>query len=146
MGCRDDPSCCGRNLMRRPSLAASLIELCGLSRLEASTLLRVGIDTVRSWSCGRASPPRAAIVSLASLAMSQARAAEEALAMVEAREREQDGPPAAVELVLARDDAEARRLGWPCVGAQRAALARTAAALIARGLIVRLVYRRGTPT
>ena len=41
-----------------------------------------------------------------------------------------DDPLDVVELGLASDDHEARDLGWPCVGAHRAVLAR----IVARGM------------
>lgn len=35
----------------------SALGVCGLSQTEAAVFLDVGLDTVKSWSAGRASPP-----------------------------------------------------------------------------------------
>lgn len=45
----------------------SAISLCGLSQQEAADFLQVNINTIKSWSSGRANPPRGVWLQLASL-------------------------------------------------------------------------------
>lgn len=98
-----------------------LCGVCGLSHREAANLLKVRIDTVKSWSSGRNPTPDGALADLRALARRIDRAATEALALI-AEQR-----PPEIELGYAVDDHEAQSLGWPCVGAQAAALGRIVA-------------------
>lgn len=113
---------------------ALLAALAGLSHREASELLSVRLDTVKSWSSGRNRCPPGALAELKRLIARQERAAREALAMFErAKTAEfERGATAArviaeIELGYPADDDEARTLGWPCVGAWGAMAARVIA-------------------
>ncbi|SMF82006.1 hypothetical protein SAMN06265365_14211 [Tistlia consotensis] len=97
------------------SLLAIALQACGLSQREAAEYLAVRLDTLKSWSAGR-KPTRPGILSeLRALAGRQEAAAESCLLAWE-----RDGRPAELCYALAGDDEAARRMGWPCVGAQRA--------------------------
>lgn len=95
---------------------ALLIKRCGLSLSEAADFLSVRIDTVKSWSSGRNPVPEGAIDELRALYAKIERAAEEGLAQIAKMN------PEAADLGLAKSDAEAKRLGFPCIGAHGAAL------------------------
>jgi hypothetical protein len=104
---------------------ALLCERCGLSVREAAEFLDTRLDTVKSWSSGRREAPPGAIDELRGLYAHIERAAAEGLAMIR---RPRPGTlPQLVELGLASDDAEARALGWPCIGAHAAVLGLVAA-------------------
>jgi hypothetical protein len=118
------------------TLAALLIDRCGLSQREAADVLGVSINTVKSWMAGRASPRHGVIAELRALYARIERAAAEASIAIAAAAED-----VAVELGYAADDVEARRLGWPCCGAQRAMLGLVAACT---GRTVRLVPRGST--
>jgi hypothetical protein len=102
-----------------------LMQRCGLSQREASELLEVRLDTVKSWSSGR-NPVRLAIINeLRDLHRKIERAGQELVAMVQRpieMQREESGEPTKLEFGLAQSDAEARKLGFPCTGAHTAAL------------------------
>lgn len=102
---------------------ALLCEACSLSHREAADFLKVRLDTVKSWSSGRNRAPPGVIAALRDLHRQIDRAAAEVLAVYADHETRQ------VELGYAADDAEARSIGWPCVGAQRAAFGRVVAGL-----------------
>lgn len=108
---------------------ALLAQVCGLSHREAADCLGVRIDTVKSWSAGRNPTPAGVLDQLSELARKIDRAADEALDMIDRQTKKRRAPAAVVELALPGDDAEARELGWPCVGAQAACFGR----VIARG-------------
>lgn len=97
------------------SLYSLLRERCGLSLREAAEFHRVPVNTINSWSSGRRSPPDGVIEELRSL---YDRIETAAHALVETI----GDNMADVELGISSDDHEARSLGWPCVGAQAAAL------------------------
>ena len=105
---------------------ALLASLAGLSHREAAEFLNVRVDTAKSWSAGRRACPAYALDELKALIARQERAARE---------------PDAIELGYPADDAEARALGWTCVGAWRAMAAR----LLAVEPRARLVPRGSTP-
>jgi hypothetical protein len=98
----------------------ALCALCGLSLNDASTWLKVRLDTAKSWSNGRRRAPQAIIEQLRDLHARQRRAALEGVA--EIRARGGDGLEG-VDLTLPATDIEAQARGWPCVGAMRAMLA-----------------------
>ena len=100
---------------------ALLLDRCGLSHREAAEFHGVRLDTVKSWSAGRNGVPPGAIDELRALYAKIETAAAEAVALIRAQAAED------VELGLARDDGEARSLGWPCVGAQAASFGLAAA-------------------
>lgn len=99
------------------TLFALLIQRCGLSLSEAAAFLGVRLDTVKSWSSGRNPTPPGVTDELRALYEKIETAAENLLSIIEEADDE-----AEIELGYASDDKEARSLGWPCVGAQRAAL------------------------
>lgn len=116
---------------------ALLCGVCGLSHREAADMLGVRLDTVKSWSAGRNRAPDGVLDDLRKLAQQIGRAADEALALIIEK------APPVVELGYAADDVEARSLGWPCIGAQRAAFGRVIAG-IPDGVQIRLVPRGST--
>ena len=122
---------------------ALMLQACGLSLPEAADLHGVRLDTVESWSAGRRPAPRPVLAALAALATRIEAAATAALDEI-ARIAEKLGPAEAVELGLAADDHEARRLSFPCVGAHRAVLVRVLAAGIADGHHFKIVPHGST--
>lgn len=127
------------------TLAALLCDACGLSHREAAEVLGVRPDTVQSWY--RRQRPREAsqgvLAELAAIAGRIETAAAEALAQIEDL-RARGLAPDVIELGVAADDAEARSIGWPCVGAQRASLAIVVARGLPRGYRFRIVPRGTT--
>lgn len=123
---------------------ALLCQVCGLSQREAAELLEVRLDTVKSWSAGRNRAPGRVLSELARLAAAIERAADEAMKAAADAAEKIGAEAETIELGLASDDAEARTLGWPCVGAHRAVLGRIAARLIADGRAVMIVPRGST--
>lgn len=97
------------------TLFASTLHGLGLSHSDAADFLGVRLDTVKNWSSGRRAVPDGVFAALHKLARRQIRAAE-AIA--------KNAENAAIELEIASDDAEAKEIGWPCVGAQMAAFRR----------------------
>lgn len=114
-----------------------LTQRCGLSLAEAADFLGVRLDTVKSWSAGRNPTPDGVIDELRELYEKIEIAARNLLTIIE-----ESGGGVKIELGYAADDKEARDLGWPCVGAQRAALG-IATALSEKAII--LVPRGSTP-
>jgi hypothetical protein len=111
---------------------ALLLQRCGLSQREASELLEVRLDTVKSWSSGR-NPVRLAIINeLRELHRKIELAGQQLAAMVQHPidvQREESGEAVQLVFGLARSDPEARKLGFPCTGAHAAALGVAIAAL-----------------
>ena len=95
---------------------AMIAQRCGLSLREAADFLDVRLDTVKSWSSGRNPAAAGAIAELRALYAQIERAAGEGLAQIAKMK------PETAELGLAKSDAEAKRLGFPCIGAHGAAL------------------------
>lgn len=118
------------------TLAALLIDRCGLSQREAAEVLAVSINSVKSWMAGRANPRPGVIAELRALYARIERAAAEMLAAITAAPAD-----TVIELGFPADDHEAQGLGWPCCGAQRAMLGIVAARC---GRTVRLVPRGST--
>lgn len=106
--------------------AATLINFAGLSQREAADMLRVRLDTVKSWMAGRNALPPGALADLRSLIATQERAAAEYLAQMQAM-ISAHGAPDEIEIGYPADDHEARAMGSPCVGAWRAICARVIA-------------------
>ncbi len=97
-----------------------LIDRCGLSHREAADFLGVRPDTVSSWASGRRATPDAVMADLRALYATIERAAGELIKQADALTKKH-GEAAEIALEIAPSDAEARKRGWPCVGAQRAA-------------------------
>lgn len=122
------------------TLFALLCGRCGLSHREAAELLKVRLDTVKSWSSGRNRAGEGVIAELRALHAVIERAAAEMIATIEAA-RAGHGAADVIELGMAADDHEAQGLGWPCVGAQAACLGIVAARI---DLAVTVVPRGST--
>ncbi|MBU6246488.1 MAG: hypothetical protein KGN77_01930 [Xanthomonadaceae bacterium] len=86
-------------------------------------MLGVRLDTMKSWSAGRNAMPAGAVAELRALYARIERAAAEALDVF-ARD---GGEAEVIEIGIAGDDAEARTLGWPCLGAHEAVIGLIAA-------------------
>lgn len=97
-----------------------LIDRCGLSLREAAEFLCVRPDTVKSWSSGRNPAPAAVLGELRALYAMIERAAGELIEQAETLVKKH-GDAAEIALEIAANDGEARKRGWPCVAAQRAA-------------------------
>lgn len=127
------------------TLFSAALRLCGLSLREAADFLGSRIDTVKKWSSGVNPVPAGVMAELHALAARIDEAAEQTADLYdELRERHPD-EPAIVELGIAVDDHEARGLGFPCVGAQMAMVARLWS-LMPADVTVRLVPRGSTVT
>ena len=116
--------------------ARLLIDACGLSHREAAEFLSVRLDTIKSWY--RRNPPAArqgVINELAELHARQRRAAAHLIRQVRTLVTEH-GAADRIEIGLASDDAGARSIGWPCVGAQRMAIALAAARLTQARVVI----------
>ncbi len=92
-----------------------LLDRCGLSHREAAEFRGCSIESIRSWGSGRTRTPEAVIAQFRMLYAHIEVAAAEVLALIAAESAGCD-----IELGLASDDADARSLGWPCVGAHAA--------------------------
>lgn len=102
---------------------SAICQLAGLSHREASNILTVRIDTVKSWSNGRNRAPESILGELRSLISQQITTADEVVAMMD-RTISDRGRPDTIHIGYPADDHEAQTLGWPCVGAYRAMIAR----------------------
>jgi hypothetical protein len=120
---------------------SALCQLCNLSHREAAEFLKVRPDTVKSWSSGRNPTPDGVLKKLHGLYERIEESAVQSLAIIDELANV-DGHPDSVELGLASDDYEARSLGWPCVGAQAAVLAR----VVARSPLPVKIVPRGSTT
>lgn len=89
---------------------------CGLTADDAARLHRVPVATVRMWSRDWLLAPPWAVSQLSKLQQQIERAAERTVAELE----QQAGDNDMIELVIARDDTEAKSLGLPCVGSHAA--------------------------
>jgi len=114
---------------------SALIRLAGLSIREASEFLNIRPDTAASYATGRRTPAPGHIDELRALIGRQARAADEALDIIDAQAADE------TELGYPADDYEAQALGWPSTGAWGAVAAR----IIAKTVRVKLVPRGSTP-
>jgi hypothetical protein len=114
-----------------------LIQACGLSHREAAELHGVRADTVKSWSAGRRGAPEGALAELRALHARIRLAADQSREMIR-----QTAAGVAIEVGYPADDHEARALGFPCVGAWRAMMARVVAEADRR---ITLVPRGATP-
>lgn len=116
---------------------SALTTACGLSLREASEVVKVRLDTVKSWSSGRNNCPVSVLAELSDLRDRIEEAADAAISdILDAVPR-----PESVEIGLASDDAEARSIGWPCVGVHRMLLGCVASGLIVAQIAVRIVPR-----
>lgn len=121
------------------TLFAAALQGLGLSQSEAAAHLDISPHNINAMSAGRRPVPAGVWRELHTLAASQDRAAR---AAADKARRVKDG--ATIELALARDNDEARALGWPSVGAQ-VAVFRRVWELLGPDAIIRLVPRGSTP-
>jgi len=101
-----------------------LLRICGLSPHDLAFHLKVPPKLVKSWQQGETEPPSAAIIALGKI---QARQQEMADEIIETWE--QAGRPPTIFFTAAKDNQEARTIGWPSVAAQ------VAPAAIAQGVL-----------
>lgn len=102
-----------------------MLARCGLSQTDAADYLEVEARTVRRWIEGSFRPKEEQWQRLLDLCASQDRAAEEMLRILR-EQTKQHGAPHEITVRLSRTQADADRLGWPCVGAHLAVLRRVA--------------------
>lgn len=132
------------------SAFALLMQRCGLSQREVAEFLEVRLDTIKSWSSGR-NPTRLAIINemrdlCHKIEESGQRLAEGQSRLIE-KQREDSGQSVLLEFGVAQSDAEARTLGFPCIGAHAAALGVAIANLPSDVEVDVVPRRRGeTPT
>lgn len=101
------------------TLFSSLLKMAGLSIGEASNYFETRPDTMKSWSAGRNPVPDGILDKLHTLMERQEAAASAAFDVWM-----EQGQPDELEIGIASDNYEAQQLGWPCVGAQMATIAR----------------------
>jgi DNA-binding XRE family transcriptional regulator len=116
-----------------------LLNSCGLSQKEAADTLDARLDTIKSWSSGRRTPPPNVLALLRHLASYIDRRADDYIVFTI------DKNPQSVEIGYCADDAEAKSLGFPCVGAHNALIARLIAGL-PDSIEIKIVPRGSTPT
>jgi len=124
-----------------------LISLCGLSNQEVAELLRVRLDTVKSWSSGRRTAPRGAATTLVSLWSRIDTAAEKAAALAIERMETEGETPECIELGVAVDDADAQQVGWPYASVHERVVALVIARLLEADDSLNIaIMPRGTTT
>ena len=116
---------------------ALLLDLAGLSQREAGEFLKMSPSSVDKMRRGLRSAPPGALGELRALIAEQERTAAATLELVRGEGE------IMVEIGYPADDAEARALGWPCVGAWAGMAARVTAGL---ETAPRLVPRGSTPS
>jgi hypothetical protein len=117
-----------------------LCHRCGLSRAEAARFLEVDEATVEGWDSGKVACPDGFMAQMRLLYRQISAIAEQAMQHFVNFSKSQ-GAPAEVELGAAATDADAQRLGLPCVGAHHAVLGM----VIARAHGTRFVLVAQTP-
>ncbi len=122
--------------------------LCGLSQREVAAVLGMSLRSVEDFEAWKPCKP-AIIAEMRELRERIEAAADEMLtglegAIREAREAAPGAPVDGLDVGYAADDHEARAMGWPCMGAQRASLALVIEALPPE-IEVRLVPRGSRP-
>ena len=119
-----------------------LMEVCGLSSKEASTLFKVPHGVVKSWDNGKSIAPAEVLGELRWLhgQIVEAAGNQEREIVRDLAQYSPDGLPQFIEIGYPANDVEAQAMGMPCVGAWRA----RAALLVARlDVPVRLIrYRK----
>ncbi len=90
-----------------------MIQMCGLSPHQAAHFLKVPPRVVARWTRGVGRPTAEALATLGDL---QARQQNVADAIITSWDRA--GRPATLAITVARDDDEAREMGWPSLAAQ----------------------------
>lgn len=90
-----------------------LIQICGLTPHDAAYLLKTPPRVVLRWARGVGDPSADAIAALGAL---QARQQDVADAIITSWDAA--GRPDALSIAIARDDDEARSMGWPSLASQ----------------------------
>lgn len=101
-----------------------LLRVCGLSPHDLAFHLKVQPQMVKDWQEGQFDPPAVAITALGAIQARQQELADEVIATWE-----EAGRPTAISYAAAKDNQEARSIGWPSVAAQ------IAPAAIAQGVL-----------
>ena len=113
-----------------------LLRICALTAHDAAHLLDIPPRVVLRWARGVAEPSAEAMTALGAL---QARQQDVADAILTSWD--EAGRPASMAIAIARDDEEAREMGWPSQAAQ------AAPAAIAQAILgpVKIVLDQGRP-
>lgn len=90
-----------------------MIQICGLSPHQAAHFLEVPPRVVARWTRGVGRPTVSALAALGDL---QARQQNVADAIISSWD--EAGRPASLSIAVARDDDEAKEMGWPSLAAQ----------------------------
>ena len=111
-----------------------LLQICALTPHDAAHLLKIPPRVVLRWIRGAGQPSADAVAALGAL---QARQQDVADAILTSWD--EAGRPASMAIAVARDDEEARSMGWPSLAAQ------AAPAAIAQAVLgpVRIVLDQG---
>lgn len=120
----------------------ALRRVIGMSQPEVAAWLAVRTDTVKSWESGRRVAPVEALDRMATLADHIHRSAENAVLKI--MQMAAAHGAGAVEIGLARSDAEAQSLGFPTISAHAMALALTLHRARGYGHTVEIVQRGST--
>lgn len=92
-----------------------LLQICGLTPHDAAHLMKIPPRVVMRWVRGLAEPSAEAMSALGAL---QARQQDVADAILTSWD--EAGRPPGLSIAIARDDDEARSMGWPSLAAQAA--------------------------
>lgn len=101
-----------------------LLRVCGLSPHDLAFHLKVPAQMVKSWQEGESEPPAVAVTALGAIQARQQEMADEIIATWE-----NAGRPPAITFAAAKNNQEARSIGWPSAAAQ------IAPAAIAQGVL-----------
>lgn len=142
--------------MTIPTLFRLIREACGLTREEMAGALDVRMDTLRAWDSGQRNPPDGAVAEARALYQRIVHASGQLGARIDAlkgdtvraadaqRGSGADNGQAVVTIGLAGSDTAARKLGFPVMAAQHAAVG---LALAPRAVALELVpWREGIET
>lgn len=106
-----------------PTEFSLLAGLCGLSIREAADWLEIRPDTAKSWSSGKRNAPAKVLNDLRAMATKIDASAAQAIDLIRESGAEE------IEIGYCADDHEAQSLGFPCIGAHSAMIARVLAAI-----------------
>lgn len=101
-----------------------LLRVCGMSPHDLAFHLKLPVRLVKDWQEGASDPPAAAVTALGKIQARQQEMADDIIASWEAA-----GRPPAIAFTAAKDNQEARSIGWPSVASQ------VAPAAIAQGIL-----------
>ncbi len=92
-----------------------LLRVCGMSPHDLAFHLKIPPQMVKGWQQGESEPPTAAYTALGAIQARQQEMADEIIATWE-----EAGRPPAISYAAAKDNQEARSIGWPSAAAQMA--------------------------